>query len=101
EGGASYAQAVGALLELVGDPSTTPSAKILEQLTNANCSFFDYALTVARSHRDYFASITPLSDDRNAEFEREVTRSLQQQREIEASDEISLDQYLENYFNSD
>jgi glutamate--cysteine ligase len=101
EGGESYAQAVGKLRELVDESSATPSARILEQLTSANYSFFDYALSVARGHRAYFASIAPLSDDRNDEFEQEVVRSLEQQREIEASDVISLDEYLNNYFSSE
>lgn len=101
EGGESYAQAVGMLRELVDEPAATPSAKLLQQLSSAKCSFFDYALSVARGHQAYFAAITPLSDERNDEFEREVARSLVQQREIEASDEISLDQYLDNYFSSD
>jgi glutamate--cysteine ligase len=101
EGGDSYTQAVALMTDLVNEPMATPSAKILEQLKNANCSFFDYALSVARGHRDYFASITPLSGDRKKEFEREVKRSIQQQRDIEASDKISLDEYLANYFSSD
>ena len=101
EGGDSYTQTVRLMRELVKDPAATPSARLLEELTIANCSFFDYALSVARGHRDYFASITPLSDDRNDEFEREAAHSIEQQRDIEMSDAISLDEYLTNYFNSD
>ena len=101
EGGDSYTQAVHMMQHLVDDPSATPSAQLLDELVSAQCSFFEYALSVAQSHRDYFASITPLSAARREEFEKEALRSITQQQSIEASDEISLDEYLANYFSSD
>ena len=100
EDGDSYTQSVRLMRELVHEPMATPSARLLEELRQADCSFFDYAISVARSHRDYFSSITPLSTAREDEFEREAVRSVQQQREIEAGDEINFDEYLANYFNS-
>ena len=101
DGGESYAQAVHLMQGLVDDPAATPSARLLEELKRADCSFFDYAISVARSHRDYFASITPLSAARRDEFKSEAARSIEQQRQIEAGDKISFDQYLANYFSSD
>jgi glutamate--cysteine ligase len=101
DGGESYAQAVHLMRELVDEPAATPSARLLEELKRADCSFFDYTISVARSHRDYFASITPLLAARREEFEREAARSVEQQREIEAGDNIGFDQYLANYFSSD
>jgi len=101
DGGASYAQTVRLMQELVDEPMATPSARLLEELKQAHCSFFDYAISVARSHRDYFASIAPLSAARVDEFACEAARSVEQQREIEIGDEISLDEHLANYFSSD
>ena len=101
EGGESYSQAVRSMLDLVEEPAATPSAQLLEELKSAKCSFFDYALSVAQNHRDYFASITPLSKARQEEFEQEAARSIEQQQEIESGDEISLEEYLANYFSSD
>ena len=57
-------------------------------------------MSVARSHRDYFAAITPLAEERCLEFEKEAVRSLERQRQIEENDEISFDEYLDNYFSS-
>lgn len=101
EGGDSYAQAVAMMRKLVEDPMATPSAQLLENLRSEDCSFFEYALAVAKSHRDYFAAITPLSNARQDEFGQEAARSLEQQQQIEASDAISLDEYLANYFSAD
>jgi len=96
-----YSHAVQLQRDLVREPMATPSARLLEELKTAKCGFFDYAIEVARGHRDYFASITPLSSERQNEFEREASRSIEQQLETEASDDTSLDEYLANYFNSD
>lgn len=100
EGGESYSQAVRSMLDLVAEPAATPSAQLLEELKSAKCSFFEYVLSVAQNHRDYFASITPLSKTRQEEFQQEAARSIEQQQEIESGDEISLEEYLANYFSS-
>jgi glutamate--cysteine ligase len=101
EGGDSYAQATHQMLDMVNDVDTTPSARLLEELRKEDCSFFEYALSLAGNHRDYFGEITPLSDDRVAEFEQETKQSVDRQHAIEESDDISLDEYLEAYFASD
>ena len=98
EGGDNYVQTVVTMREMIADPATTPSARLLEELRAADCSFFDYAFSVARSHRDYFASITPMSAARRLEFEQEAARSIEQQSEIEASDNLNFDDYLASYF---
>ena len=101
EGGDSYTQAVAVLYKLIEDPSATPSARLLHELQESESSFFDYAISIARGHRDYFASIAPMSDDRQAQFSEEAVSSIERQRDIEASDEIDLDEYLANYFEAD
>jgi glutamate--cysteine ligase len=84
--------------ELVDEPDATPSARLLAELREQGMSFFDYAYATAHKHRDYFDAITPMPDERYSEFEAEVLRSIERQNEIEASDRISFDQYLANYF---
>lgn len=101
DSGDSYTQAVAMMHELIDEPMATPSARLLEELKGAGNSFFDYAISVARGHREYFASIAPMSDERHDEFKQEADRSNEQQRQIEADDEIGFDEYLANYFNSD
>jgi len=100
EGGDSYRQAIHLMRDLIDEPALTPSARLLDELRDADCSFFEFAMSVARSHKEYFAAIAPLSGDRQKKFEDEVSRSISCQREIEQSDEISFDEYLEKYFRS-
>jgi glutamate--cysteine ligase len=101
EGCSSYGQAVGLMGELVAVPETTPSARLIAELQSADCSFFEYALSLAVRDRDYFAQTEPLSELRHKQFDDEVQASIERQRAIEAADSISFDEYLENYFRSD
>jgi len=89
------------LRDLVDSPDATPSAQLLHELKSGGNSFFDYAISVARGHRDYFAAINPMSKERHEEFSGEAKGSLERQKDIEAGDEISFDAYLENYFASE
>jgi glutamate--cysteine ligase len=98
EGGNSYLEAARHMKELVDEPDATPSARLLAELREQGMSFFDYAYATSHKHRDYFDAITPMPDERYSEFEAEVLRSIESQNEIEASDRISFDQYLANYF---
>ena len=56
---------------------------------------------VAKSHGDYFAAIAELPAERQRLLEEEARMSLQRQKEIEASDSITFDEYLDGYFASD
>ena len=100
EGCDGYANSVRLMQSLNANPDDTPSARMLDKLQSENCSFFELALMLAKGHRDYFAAITPLSEERQAQYAQEVRDSVIMQREIEASDEISLDQYLAEYYSS-
>ena len=101
EGSDSYGKAVNLMQSLVRHPEKTPSARILEELRQANTGFFEFALSVANSHKNYFASIAPLSDETKKELQRETRDSLQRQRDVEAADDISLDEYLARYFDAE
>ena len=101
EGGDSYTRSVGLMRELVEEPSRTPSARLLAGLHESGDSFFEYAIGVARGHRDYFASIAPMTGARQQEFAREAARSIERQQEIESTDTLSFEQYLANYYASE
>lgn len=96
----SYADSVRLMQKLVDDRDETPSARVLQDLRETQSSFFEYALALANSHSDYFASITPLDEAKRAVFEKEVADSLRRQQETEAADAISLDEYLRLYFSN-
>mgnify|MGYP001825016974 FL=1 len=96
--GDNYSAAVQQLHTCVADPDATPSGRIINELETTGSSFFDFALQTAERHRDYFASITPLSGARETVLADEAAASVLRQKDIEAADEISLDEYLQSYF---
>ncbi len=59
------------------------------------------ALGVARGHKDYFQSIAAMPEERAVELEKEARLSAQRQRDIEAADSMSFEEYLSRYFASD
>jgi len=100
ENNGSYGAAVEAMRTLLADPDATPSARIVADLEQTGSSFFEYARSMATCHRDYFASIAPLQEAQQKLLEEEARESLQRQADIEATDNISLDEYLLQYFSN-
>jgi glutamate--cysteine ligase len=94
----SYKDAVRLMVTLVDEPESTPSARILAEMAEADTGFFRFALEMARSHRDYFASIAQPIAASNERFLKEARESLQRQKDIEVADSIGLDEYLKQYF---
>jgi glutamate--cysteine ligase len=94
----SYTEAVRVMRTLVDEPEATPSARIITEMQDARIGFFSFALELARSHRDYFASIAKPDAASSERFRLEAEESLQRQKEIEAADTITLDEYLKQYF---
>ena len=98
DGQDAYAQAVDAQAKLVSNSEMTPSARLLAELRDARSSFFEFAMACAVGHKQYFADLVSLAPERQKEFVEEATDSLRRQRDIETSDSISLDEYLERWF---
>jgi glutamate--cysteine ligase len=97
----SYMSAVAEMAARVEDADMTPSARLLHELRAADASFFEFALEIARGHKQYFGTIAPMPDERARELEQEARLSLERQRDIEAADDISFEEYLARYFASD
>jgi glutamate--cysteine ligase len=93
----SYSEAVRMMQKLVDDPDATPSARIIADLTEADTGFFQFALAMAESHRDYFASIAKSNVATRELYQGEADESLRRQTDIEESDVIDLDEYLSEY----
>ncbi len=96
----SYRDAVHALQGAIDNPDATLSARIIAELRDTDSSFFEFALELARSHRDYFSSIAPLEGRRERVLADEAADSGRRQLEIEAADRITLDEYLHQYFSA-
>ncbi len=101
EGSDCYAKVVEHMAELVRDPAQTPSARLLDELLSSGGSFFDYAISMARGHAEYFSATEPMSAGRHAEFQSEAEDSVRRQAEIEAADSIRFADYLSNYYASE
>ena len=93
-----YSQALALQAAKVADVALTPSARLMEELTLTGESFFDLALRMSATHKAYFLDLYPPKEDRLAEFARDAEESLEKQRQIEASDRGSFEEYLARYF---
>jgi glutamate--cysteine ligase len=98
EGGSAYVEAVESQAKLIEDADATPSARILEELRQDGTGFFHFAMKCALGHKEYFADLAALTDDQLHLYEDEASESIRRQQEIEASDEVSFDEYLLQYF---
>ena len=78
------------------DPELTPSAKVLTELKSGK-SFFTFAQEQAKQQQDYFEK-NPLPASQQQQFEQESQESLKRQADIEATEQIPFDQYLDQYF---
>ena len=55
-------------------------------------------MRMANEHREYFEELVAVNEQRLKEFEIEAAESLFRQKEIERTDSISFEQYLQNYY---
>ncbi|MEX2364983.1 MAG: glutamate--cysteine ligase, partial [Pseudohongiellaceae bacterium] len=94
-GGEGYQQAVAKQLAKIDDVSLTPSARFLEQIKHHG-SFRKTALALAEQHRQSLAveSLTPAEQTVRAS---EAQRSLDEQAQMETSDQGSFDNFLASY----
>jgi glutamate--cysteine ligase len=95
-----YSAALAVQEEKVRDVSLTPAARTMQELHLHGESFFDFALRMSKVHRSYFRELFPPNEARQGEFQKEAEESIEQQRRIEASDRLSFDDYLEQYFSA-
>jgi glutamate--cysteine ligase len=96
EGNRHYRSAVEVQLPAVADHQQTPSARILKTLRDEKISFREFALEKSRQHAIHWRS-NPLDTLKSAEYSATARDSLLKQEEIEASDHVSFDTFLEAY----
>ncbi|PIE42038.1 MAG: glutamate--cysteine ligase [Gammaproteobacteria bacterium] len=92
-----YSEAVAAQLEKIRNPALTPSAQVLKILQEDKQSFFEFSMDMTLQHEQYFRS-NPLSVNQLKAMQKVAQESHEAQKNIEASDDISFEQYLANYF---
>ena len=92
-----YGTALEQQIAKVADPELTPSARILREMRDRELPFFRLAMAYSEHWADYFRkrALTPQMLDA---FEQETRSSVAARSEIEQSDDISFEQYLDNFF---
>jgi len=93
----TYSKSLAAQIECIYDSSKTPSARMLREMRDHKEGFFHFAQRKSLQYLDYFKS-RPLSPERQQFFEALSRESLARQLEIERSDTLSFDEYLQQYF---
>ena len=93
-----YANALAMQSAKVNDPSRTPSARLMAELNSTGESFFDLALRMSATHKDYFLSLYTPNAGRLSELASAAEESLQKQRQIELSETGTFKEYLARYF---
>jgi len=86
-------------MELIQDPSLTPSAQVLDDIFNRDGSYYRFAKRKSEEHREYFLK-RELSDHINQKIELVAEQSLQQQSELEAAQDMDFDTFLQRYFDN-
>ncbi len=89
-----FSDAVARQVTKIEDPSTTPSARILESVAGGT-PFARFALDLSRRHAVSFRATT--NPGRTDEFARLAAESVETQAAVEAADEGSFDDYLDRY----
>jgi glutamate--cysteine ligase len=97
DGEGAHAQGVGRQSEKVADPNETPSARILQIMRDRKEGFFAFARRYTEAHRETFKQHS-MDPERAALLDRLARESIAQQREIEAADDRSFDDFLADYF---
>jgi glutamate--cysteine ligase len=93
----SYTTSLRAQVDCINDPAKTPSARMLAEMRSHKEGFFHFAQRHSLQYLEYFKS-RKLSLERQRFFESLSRESLARQLEIERSDSLNFDEYLQQYF---
>ncbi len=97
DGRDGFTRALGYQAEALEEPDATPSARVLAEMRAQGEDYFEYTMRLSREHaRALRAGV--LTEDVNAELRATAERSLAQQREMEQSDELTFETFLDRYF---
>ena len=96
-GGTAYAQALGAAQATWAAPQTTPSARVLAELTQQyGGDFTAFACAYSQSARDVLMA-QPWAEAQQQRYERLAQESLANQRAIEAADTLPFEEWRQQY----
>ncbi len=92
-----YQQALQQQIKRVENAELTPSARILSEMRATRQPFGCYGINVSEKHQQYFDE-NSLDDEKRQYLQEMAKMSHLKQQEIEASDTLSFDEFLQQYF---
>ena len=92
-----YSQVLDDMAARIADPDLTPSARVLNELTSGEITYFQWALGKSREHKQTLMA-APLDPEVEDHYTEMAEVSLQDQIKIEQSDTRTFEEYLDNYF---
>lgn len=87
QGTDEHTRSIAAQQAKIDDASLTPSAQVLANMRANNEGFTAFSLRQSKLHADYFRSM-PLGQAEQAHFEALAKNSIEEQAELEASEEV-------------
>ena len=97
QGGGAYVSSVDKVKPCLRDQDATPSARVLKTLRNNRESFAEFALRLSTEHAGHWRQ-HPVDAEKYRAFEQDARTSWDEQARIEDSDTMSLDDYLQRYW---
>lgn len=98
--GPEYSTTIAPLNAMITDSNLTPSAKILNELTDSSVQYNDYCIEKATQYKNHYLTEKVLSDEKREAFKARAQKSIERQKSLEAEPQIDFDEYLSNYFKS-
>ncbi|WP_198265334.1 glutamate--cysteine ligase [sulfur-oxidizing endosymbiont of Gigantopelta aegis] len=92
-----YTASLNKQTERVLHSDMTPSARMLDDMRQDKESFHRFAERMSREHFHYYKNVN-LSTEQEMFYQAEAVSSQRKQEEIEASDKMSFEEYLADYF---
>ncbi|HET9577741.1 MAG TPA: glutamate--cysteine ligase [Usitatibacter sp.] len=100
-GGQGHRQVLADMRRALADLSSLPSARVLRAIEERHGrSYEEFVLAQSRRHRDEIRA-HPLSPEARARHEQLASRSLEEQRRIEAADDEPFESYRRRYLEQD
>jgi glutamate--cysteine ligase len=97
KGGNAHRDALAAAVAALADPDSTPSARVLEAVRrDYKSSYVAFALEQSRAHRAALTSL-PFPTEVAERFARLAEESLEEQRRIEAADNVPFETFRQQY----
>jgi glutamate--cysteine ligase len=91
-----YATTMANLKQRIDNPDLTPSAQVLAAAREAG-GYFKYANQMSERHHASLLA-APLDAATTARFEASVVESLEEQKELEAADQSSFEDFVAAYY---